>query len=162
MAGITDEGGTLGLTPEAIERFRQIGLRIDRSGRVLHQGVEVTHPGLRRAILRWLDVLDDGRSIVRLDALRYAYIDVEDTHLRAVSLRWEGDVPWIRLDDGSDEPLDCAGLRLGADLALRTRARGGRLRCRLTTAAQQQLADHLVEIGDHVHLRAAGREWPLG
>src|SRR5262249_34555219 len=72
------------LTPEMIEKFRSIGLRLDRNGRFWHEGVEVTHPRLRQALLRWLDVRDDGRDIVRLDAQRYAYIDVEDAHLRAV------------------------------------------------------------------------------
>jgi hypothetical protein len=149
-------------TPEMIERFRQVGLRLDRGGRLWHQDVEVTHPGLRRAILRWLDVRDeDGRAIVRLDAKRYAYIEVEDAHLQAVSLRWEGDRPIIALDDGSEEPLDCAALTVGADDALYTRVRGGRLRARLSTAAHQHLAGHLIQNGDRIVLRAAGRDFPL-
>ena len=36
------------LPPEVIERLRTIGLRIDRTGRMWHQGDEVTHAGLRR------------------------------------------------------------------------------------------------------------------
>jgi uncharacterized protein len=149
------------LTPEMIERFRQVGLRLDRAGRLFHQDVEVSHPGLRHAILRWLDVLDDGRAVVRLDAQRYAYIDVEDAHLRAVSLRWDGEVPIVALDDGSEEPLDCATLWLGADDAVFARVRGGRLIARLTTAAHQHLADRLVERDGAIALRASGRDWPL-
>ena len=104
---------------------------------------------------------EDGRTIVRLDERRYAYVEIEDAHLRAVSLRWEGETPIVRLDDGSEEPLDCASLRVGPDRAIRTSARRGRLRCRLTTAAQQQLVDHLVDQGGAIALRAGGREWPI-
>lgn len=156
------------LTPEMIERFRQVGLRLDRAGRLWHQDVEVTHPGLRQAILRWLDVRDDGRAIVRLDATRYAYIDVEDAHLRAVSLRWDGEQPIVVLDDGTEEPLDCATLTAGPDRdgggdgAFFARVRGGRLTARLTTAAQQHLLDHLVERDGRIALRACGAEFPLG
>src|SRR5690606_11771562 len=124
------------LTPEMIERFRRIGLRLDTAGRVWHQGEEVAHAGLRRAILRWLDVLEDGRTIVRLDERRYAYIDVDDAHLRIVSLRWEGDAPVVVLDDGSEEPLACDRLWTGPDGATFARVRGDRLIARFTTQAQ--------------------------
>jgi uncharacterized protein len=144
-----------------IERFRQVGLRLDRAGRLWHEDVEVTHPGLRRAILRWLDVREDGRAIVRLDERRYAYIEVEEAHLRATSLRWESDRPVIRLDDDSEEPLDCGSLTIGDGHALYARVRGGRLRCRLSTAAHQHLADHLEPHGDEIALRAHGRLWPI-
>ena len=132
-----------------------------QTGRLWHQGEEITHAGLRTAILRWLDVLDDGRAIVRLDATRYAYIDVDDAHLRATSLRWDGETPIVHLDDGSDEPLELSTLRLGADHALLARVRGGRLTCRLTTAAQQQLEDRMLERDGHPVLRVDGRDWPL-
>ena len=56
------------LPPELLERMRTIGLRIDDRGRMWHQADEVTHPGLKRAILRWLDVRADGRAIVRVEA----------------------------------------------------------------------------------------------
>ena len=145
-----------GLTPEMIERFRTIGLRLDRAGRFWHQGVEVTHPRLRQALLRWLDVRDDGRDIVRLDAQRYAYVDVEDAHLRALSARWDGDRVRLVLDDGSEEELAYDSLAIGPDDALYCRVRGGRLRARLTTAAHQALAERIEEVPGGFALRAAG------
>jgi hypothetical protein len=158
---MADDGAPATITPEMIERFRQVGLRLDRNGRLWHEDVEVTHPGLRRAILRWLDVRDDGRAIVRLDERRYAYIDVEDAHLQVTSLRWDGEVPIAHLDDGREEPLACATLSVGDGGAIYVRVRDGRLRARLSTAAQQHLADHLVDDGDRIALRAAGALWPL-
>jgi hypothetical protein len=77
-------------TPEQIETFRSIGLQLDAAGHLWHQGQEVTHPRLRQAILRWLDVRNDGRDIVRLDDVRYAYIDVAAEHLRVTAARWTG------------------------------------------------------------------------
>jgi hypothetical protein len=149
------------LTPEQIERFRQIGLRLDRAGRLWHQGEEVTHAGLRRAILGWLDVLPDGRDVVRLDATRYAYVDVEDAHLRATSLRWEGERGVLTLDDGHEAPLDPATLTLAADGAAYVRVRDGRLRARLTTAAHQHLAPRLREVDGRAVAHIDGRDWPL-
>lgn len=150
------------LPPEVLERMRAIGLRIDAHGRLWHQHDEVTHAGLKRAILRWLDVRDDGRAIVRMDDVRYAYIDVDDTHLRATALRWDGDAPMLVLDDGTTEPLDPSTLAVDADDRLRCRVRSGRLTARLTSAAQQVLLERADVVGDVPGVRALGRFWPLG
>ena len=71
---------------EALERFRQTGIRLDREGRFWHEGGEIVHAGLRRALLRWLDHLDDGRTILRLDDDRYVYLQVEDAPLLVVGV----------------------------------------------------------------------------
>ncbi len=111
-----------------IERLRQSGIRIDREGRFIHEGAEVTHEGLRRALFRWLDRLPDGRHILRLDERRYAYLDVEDTPLVARAARVEaGGRIWLALSDGSEERLDPATLAVGADGIVRAKVRGGRL-----------------------------------
>lgn len=149
------------LTAEEIERFRQVGLRLDRVGRLWHQGEAVTHPRLRQAILSWLDVRDDGRDIVRLDDTRYAYIDVEDAHLRAISARWIDDRVWLVLDDEREEELAYDTLTTGADLALYCRVRGGRLRARITTAAYHVIARAIEETADGFALRAAGGLHPI-
>ncbi|MCE9579667.1 MAG: DUF1285 domain-containing protein [Deltaproteobacteria bacterium] len=149
------------LTAEEIERFRQVGLRLDRAGRLWHEGQEITHARLRHAILGWLDVREDGRDIVRLDATRYAYIDVEDAHLRAVSARWDGDRVWLVLDDDREEELAYDTLTTGADAALYCRVRGGALRARLTTAAYHVLAQRIEETGEGFALRAAGGLHPI-
>ena len=154
----------LELTPELLEQMRTIGLRIDRAGRLWHQDVEVTHPRLRRALLGWLDVRADGRDVVRLDDQRYAYVDVEDAHLRALSARWESDRVHLVLDDGTDKELAYDTLAVGAGDALYCRVRGGRLRARLTTAAHDKVAERVVPDDDApagFALEAAGRRWPV-
>jgi len=148
-------------TPEQIEQFRAIGLSIDRGGRVWHQGQEVTHPRLRQALLRWLDVRADGRDIIKLDDVRYAYVEVEEAHLRATSARWDGDRVWLVLDDGAEEELAYDTLGQTDDGALCCRVRAGTLRCRLTTPAHAIVAARIVETPGGFGLPAAGRTWPV-
>ena len=149
------------LPPDVLERLRQIGLRIDAAGRLWHQGDAVTHAGLRRALLRWLDVRADGRPIIKLDDVRYAYVDVDDTPLRITAVRWNGDVPIAYVDDDTAAPLDLAALTLDADGRLRTRVRDGRLAARLTSAAQQVLLERADERDGTYGVVAAGQFWPL-
>ena len=71
-----------------LEQIRRSGIGVDREGRFVHEGAEVTHEGLKRALFRWLDRLPppDGRYVLRLDERRFAYLDdVADTPLVAES-----------------------------------------------------------------------------
>ena len=55
-----------------LERIRRSGIRVDREGRFVHDGAEVTHEGLKRALFRWFDRLPppDARYVLRLDEQR--------------------------------------------------------------------------------------------
>lgn len=148
------------LTPELLEKMRSIGLSLDRAGTLWHEGTAVTHPRLRQALLRWLDVSDDGRDIVRLDDKRYAYVQVEDAHLRALSARWDGDRCRVLWDDDQETELEYAELRQAPDHALYTRVRG-RLRGRIAGPAYHAVAERIVEDGGAFFLEAAGRRWAI-
>jgi hypothetical protein len=147
------------LTPELIEKMRSIGLRLDRAGTFWHEGTTISHPRLRQALLRWLDVRDDGRDIVRLDDKRYAYVDIEDAHLRAKSARWESDRCFILWDDDQEHELDYAALRQAADHALYTQI--DKLRGRIAGPAYHAVAERVVETADGFALAAAGSRWPV-
>lgn len=147
------------LTPELLEKMRTVGLTLDRAGTLWHEGTSVTHPRLRQALLRWLDVRDDGRNIVRLDDKRYAYVEVEDAHLRALSARWEGDRCLILWDDDQETELDYASLRQSEDHALYAKIRG-RLVGRIAGPAYHAIAEHIVDEGGFA-LEAAARRWPI-
>ena len=151
------------VTPEMIERFRQVGLRLDRAGRLWHQEREITHPRLRRAILRWLDRREnDGRPIVRMDEQRYAYIEVEDAELIVTSARWDGNRAVIAVNDGSEEELAYASLEVGPDDALYCAVRNGKLRARIATSAYYVLAERIDEREDGgFDLCAAGERFPI-
>ena len=145
-----------------IERLRQSGIRLDREGRFWHEGAEVTHDRFRLTLLRWLDVLPDGRPILRLDAQRYAYVDVEDAMLLAVSARWEGDRALIALNDASEEELAYDTLKVDPrDDALYCRARDRRLETRITTPAYYVLADRIQLAGDRFALAARGQMFAI-
>lgn len=152
-------------SPELLEQMRAIGLRLDRAGTFWHQGAAVTHPRLRQALLRWLDVRDDGRDVVRLDEQRYAYVEIADAHLRARSARWEGDRCRVLWDDDQEEELDYGSLRQAPDHALYARARG-RLTGRIAGPAYHAIAERIAEAdapagGPAFELAAAGRRWPI-
>jgi hypothetical protein len=148
------------LTPELIEKMRAIGLRLDRGGKLWHQGTEVSHPRLHQALLRWLDVTPDGRDIVRLDDRRYAYVEIEDAHLRAKSARWDGDRCTILWDDDQEEELAYASLRQAEDNAFYATARG-KLKGRIAGPAHHAIVERVVEDGGSFVLDAAGRRWPI-
>jgi hypothetical protein len=150
----------MNFTPEQLEKMRAIGLRLDRSGAFWHEGTTVSHPRLRQALLRWLDVRDDGRDIVRLDDKRYAYVEVEDAHLRALSARWDGDRLLVLWDDDQEEELDYASLAQSDDHAFYAKAHG-RLRGRIAGAAHHAIVERVVEDGGSFALAAAGRQWPI-
>jgi len=148
------------LTEEQIEKMRAIGLRLDRAGTFWQEGAPVTHARLRQALLRWLDVRADGRDIVKLDDKRYAYVDVDDAHLRALSARWDGDRCLILWDDDQEEELAYDSLRQADDHALYARART-RLRGRLAGSAYHAIAEHIVEVPGGYALEARGTRWPI-
>jgi hypothetical protein len=151
----------LKLSPEEIERFRTIGLLLDRAGTFWQEGAPVTHQRLRQALLRWLDVRDDGRDIIRLDDTRYAYVDVEDAHLRARSARWDGDRCYILWDDDVERELEYGSLRQAADHALYVTV--GKLRGRIAAPAYYIVAERITsgETSTHYALAAAGVQWPI-
>ncbi|HUS32574.1 MAG TPA: hypothetical protein VMZ53_28930 [Kofleriaceae bacterium] len=149
------------LTPELLEKMRAIGLRLDRGGTFWQGGSPVTHERLKQALLRWLDVrTEDGRDIIKLDDKRYAYVDVDDAHLRAKSARWDGDHCFVLWDDDQEEELDYASLRQAPDNAFYAKARG-RLRGRIAGAAHHAVAERIVERGDSFVLEAAGKSWSI-
>ena len=151
--------------PNWIEKIRQSGIRVDREGRFIHEGQEVTHEGLRRALFRWLDRLDDEqepertqRYVLRLDAKRFAYLDVDDTPLVVRAARVDSDgAAWLALSDGAEEPLDPATLTLDAAGILRAFVRGGRIEARLASSAAATLADLIIEVDGRPALRMQGR-----
>jgi hypothetical protein len=148
------------LTPEQIEKMRAIGLRLDRSGTFWQEGAPVTHVRLRQALLRWLDVRADGKDIIKLDDKRYAYVDVEDAHLRALSARWEGDRVNILWDDDQEEELAYDSLRQAEDHALYVRVRGN-LRGRIAGPAYHAISERVVETPGGFALEAAGQRWTI-
>ena len=148
-----------------LEKIRRSGISVDREGRFIHEGAEVTHEGLRRALYRWLDRLPppDGRYVLRLDEKRFAYLeDVADTPLVAHAARVDSDGSIrLALSDGSEEPLDPTTLTVDDAGVLRAWVRGGRLEARLASSAAAVLGDAITEDAGRPLLRLAGRTYAI-
>jgi uncharacterized protein len=132
-----------------LERFRQSGLRLDAEGRWWHEGQEVTHAGLKRGFHRWLDRLEDGRYVLRLDQQRYVYVDVDDAPfiVRTLIISLKGDslqTVTLKLSDESEEALDFAHLRIASSGVFYCRVKGD-FEARFSRQAWQLLAAHLEE-----------------
>jgi hypothetical protein len=147
------------LSEAEIERLRQSGVRLDAEGRFWHEGAEVTHAGMRAAFFRWLDRNPDGRYVLKLDARRFVYLDVDDAPFVVRSLRWEEDRAFAVLSDGSEESLPLSTVRLAAGTAYATVK--GRFAARFATPAWNALCEHVREEGGRVILDAAGGPYPL-
>jgi hypothetical protein len=144
------------LSTATIESFRNIGLALDRRGRFWHQGVEVTHARTHLALLRWLGKSAEGRDIIRLDDQRFAYVTVEDAHLRATRAVWFEGRCQVTWDDESTEELAYSTVCISRDNALYAAVRGGSLRGRIAGAAYLAVAEQIEPVGDAFMLRAAG------
>lgn len=149
------------LKAEALERFRNSGIRLDREGRFWHEGAEVEHDGLRRAFLRWMDRLDDGRPVLRLDENRYVYLDVEDAALLITAARWDGERAFVTINDGVEQELEYESLRVGARDALYCTVRRGRLEARVTTPAYYVIAERIEQHDDGFALCAGDTRYPI-
>lgn len=107
------------------------------------------HERLAAALHRWLDRLDDGRYILRLDAERYAYVEVEDAPYVVRTIEREGpaDVQqvFVLLTDGTREELAYETLRVGQGEALYCQVKG-RFPARLSRQAQHLLGELIVEV----------------
>lgn len=148
------------LTDEWIERLRQSGLRLARDGTWWHEGQPVRHEGMTRAFHRWLDRLDDGRYVLRLDEHRYAYVEVEDAPILASSARISQDRVHLILSNEREEPLDPASLeKRGEDLYCLVSS--GRLPCRLTRQATYALGPALQERGGVLCLQVGGQSYAI-
>ncbi len=149
------------LPPELIEKLRRTGIRLDREGRFWHEGQEITHKRFRKTLLRWLDVLEDGRTILRLDDKRYAYVDVDDALLIVKALRWKDGRAYVSLNDDTEEELAYETLSQAADHTLYCLVREQKLLARVATPAYYHLAEQIEEVEQGFALRAHGRLYPI-
>jgi hypothetical protein len=132
----------LKLSDAEIEKLRQSGIRLDGDGRFWHEGAEVTHHGLRAAFWRWLDRNPDGRWVLRLDANRFVYLDVDDVPYVVRSARWQDDRAIVRLSDDSEEPLALPTLHLRNGQPYCS-VKDGRFDARVSTLAWNTLAERI-------------------
>jgi hypothetical protein len=135
-------------------------LRIDRDGDWYDDGVQVTHPGIVANLRGNLQRDGDGYFIqtrVRIP------VKVDDTPFVITRVERRGDELHGYLNDGADERLDPASLRLGAGDAPYAKVKQNMFEARFNRAAAYQLlqiADYDEASGTGT-VRARGGAWPL-
>jgi uncharacterized protein len=135
-------------------------LRIDGDGDWYDEGVQVTHPG----------ILANLRMNLRKDAEGYFIqtrvripVKVDDAPFIVTRLERRGEALHAVLNDGSEEHVDPASIRLGRGDAPYCTVKAGAFEARFSRAATFQLlalADY-DEASGRGALRLGGREYPL-
>jgi hypothetical protein len=148
------------LTPPIPDNWKLPDLRIDRDGDWYDEGVQVTHPG----------ILANLRGNLRHDADGYFIqtrvripVTVADAPFVVIRVEQRGDELHVYLNDGADERLEPAGLRLGAGDAPYAKVKGGAFDARFSRAAAWQLLQiaQYDEASGTGTLRVHGADWPL-
>ena len=150
--------------PEFVERppppgrSRESAIVLDAEGRFWDGGELVTHRGMQDAFATWIRRHPrDGRHIL-CNGYDWTYFRVDDVPYFVRSLGGTREHPTLVLSDQTEEPLDPAGLRLGARDAVYAWVKGGAFEARFSPAAQLELAPFLVEAPDGaVALCVAGK-----
>ena len=114
------------MTSVPAQGFQLPRLRVDRDGDWFDDGVEVTHPGVLASLRRGL----------RRDARGYF---IEDAPFVATRLERRGAALHVILNDGSEEDVDAATLRIGTGDVPYCAVKGGAFEARLSRAAAHQL-----------------------
>jgi len=153
---VSDDGGAEGL----LARMRESSIVLDREGRFHHDGEPVTHPGVERALHRWIGLHGNGRYVLQTGPV-WCYFRVEDVPFLVRSVREEGDALVATLSDETEEDLDLGTLHLGVDGVLRCRVKGGRFPARLDRHAHFALAERLVEGEGDLWLAVGAKRWPV-
>ncbi len=141
------------------------GLSIDDEGRFLHEGEPISHARTLEVLWRSLEPASDGRWLVRVGR-ESGYVSVAETPwiVRGLVDRAGGRPPLLLLSDGSEEALEPASLRIGADGVLRCTVKGGQP-ARFGRAAHVALGSTLDEdppgSGTYV-LTVGGERWTVG
>ncbi len=149
------------MTPELPREYRY---RVDRDGRIFHDGTEIVDPAVLRFFLRAMTRTDDGRCLVLCQGERN-WFEALDTPFVVQRLRLrveEGVLQGAELCFLGDfrEPLDPLTLETERDL-LFCRIRGGAFRARFGRIAVQQLAPFLADTGGGSALLLGGARHPV-
>lgn len=144
--------------------MREYNYRVDREGRIFHDGSEIVDPATLRFFLLALQRTPDGRWLAMCQGERNWFesadtpfvvqrlgLDAVDGRLRAVELRLAGDY---------HEPLDPATLE-DDGRRLFCRVRKGSFLARFGRIALQQIGPWITEEGGRPYLALGGRRYAL-
>jgi phosphoglycolate phosphatase-like HAD superfamily hydrolase len=137
-------------------------LALDREGRWLNDGVEITHARTVEAFWRGLARNERGRYVVRMGAEECpVHLHATPYFVRRVEVSPEGIL--LRLSDGEAERLDPATLELVENRYLHCRVKEGRHEARFNRPAYYELARRIVKAADRdgYELLVGERRYPI-
>ena len=136
-------------------------LRITRDGEWLHEGEEVTHPGILANLRENLKVDAEGHYLVAGPAR--VPVELEDAPFVVVRVAVEGDRLEATLNDLSREPLDPETLSFDEEGVPHCRVKGGTFSARLSRAATHQLLERMEDEGEgnRAVLVVGSRRYPI-
>jgi len=135
-------------------------IRIDKDGTWYYQGLPIINKNIYFYLNQCLTRDPSGKYILSMNGEK-CYLEVEDTPfvIQAVDLRCQAGRPaclWGKINDGTEEALDLAALRVAADNVLYVKIKHARYEARFTRAAYYQLADFLGQDSDGYYLCIEG------
>jgi len=116
-------------------------LRITREGEWIHDGEEVTHPGILANLRDNLRVDEQG-YYMQIGPARVP-VEVDDAPYVVIRVEVENDRLVLTLNDLAREVLALETLSLGADGVPRCQVKSGHFPARLNRAAAYQLLQHV-------------------
>ncbi|HDH97106.1 MAG TPA: DUF1285 domain-containing protein [Proteobacteria bacterium] len=131
-------------------------LVLDKNGRWLYKGEEITHPRLLAVLWRNLERTDDGEYVVR-EGDEEIPVVVEDAPYVVETTREDDDGITLVLCDGTHERFDVQQFWISDDNIPYTRVKGGRFVARFSRAAYSQLFDKVIEEDGRYYLEVCGR-----
>jgi hypothetical protein len=141
---------------------RKSTIRLDREGRLSHDGVRIEPGALHRALTSWIARHPDSGELILTNGYDWCTFEVEDAPfiVEALTLAPEGAV-LLTLSDESIEALDPSTLSVGAADAVYARVKGGAFDARFSRHAQTSLAPFLIE-GEPPTILVGGRAYAIG
>jgi hypothetical protein len=145
---------------------RESSIRLDEDGRFHHEGIRVEHPGLIRAMHRWITRHPiDGRYVLE-NGWDWCYLTVDDAPyvVRAANVASDGSIE-LALSDDSIERVDPRSLRVDGKGVLRCEVKrddkGGPFPARFDRHAIVALGEKLREENGAYVLSIDGRDVAL-
>jgi hypothetical protein len=136
-------------------------IRIDKEGTWYYQGLPIINRNIYLYFNQCLSRDASGKYILSMGEER-CYLEVEDTPfvIQEVYLKSEAEgapaALWVKLNDGTEEPLDAGSLRVAADNVVYGMIKHAFCEARFTRAAWYQLAGHVQQDRQGYYLSVDG------
>lgn len=137
---------------------RETTIRRDREGQWFHDGVRVENEAVARAFDRWVDVAEDGRTILR-NSVNWAYVEIEGPPLFVVRVhRVDGQLS-LQLSDGTRETLPAEAELFDEAGILVTKVRRQTMKAAFSRKAMMDVVPLLEEADSGAVLVAGEHRW---